>query len=222
MIKAVIFDLDGTLLDRGSSIHKFILEQHERLKNILGHIDRAEYASRFIELEKNGYVWKDKVYLQLVEEFDIQGMSWQQLLDDYLAQFPKHCISFPNLIPMLEELKSSSIRLGMITNGFTDFQTANIRALGIASYFDEILISEKENLRKPDKRIFERALSRLGVTAKEAVFVGDHPLNDVAAASLAGLISVWKRNSQWERAEADFVIDDLNEILGVIRSEIPI
>lgn len=222
MIKAAIFDLDGTLLDRDSSIYKFIPEQHERLANILGHIDQMKYASRFIELEKNGYVWKDKVYMQLVEEFDIQDMSWQQLLDDYLMQFPKHCIPFPNLIPMLEELKSSGIRLGMITNGFTDFQMANIRALGIASYFDEILISEKENLRKPDKRIFQRALSRLGATAKEAVFVGDHPLNDVAAASLAGLISVWKRNSQWERASADFIIDDLNEILGVIRSEIPI
>lgn len=65
MIKAVIFDLDGTLLDRDSSIHKFILEQYERLENKLGHIGQAEYASRFIELEKNGYVWKDEVYLQL-------------------------------------------------------------------------------------------------------------------------------------------------------------
>lgn len=217
MIKAVIFDLDGTLLDRDSSIHKFILEQYERLENKLGHIGQAEYASRFIELEKNGYVWKDEVYLQLVDEFDIQGISWQELLDDYLAQFPKHCIPFPGVVPLLEELKGSGIRLGMITNGFTDFQAGNIRALGIEPYFDEILISEREGLRKPDRRIFERALKRLGVAAKEAIFVGDHPLNDVEAASLAGMVSVWKRNSQWEEAAADFIINDLGEIPGGIR-----
>ena len=220
MIKAVVFDLDGTLLDRDSSIIKFIKDQHARLFPVLGHIDQSVYVSRFIELDQHGYVWKDKVYQQLIDEFKITGMSCEQLLADYLMHFPAHCVPFPNLIPMLEELKSSGIRLGMITNGFTDFQSSNIRALGIELYFDVILISEKEELRKPDRRIFERALDRLGVEASNTIFVGDHPLSDVEGSAKAGLVSVWKRNPHWADAAARFTIDGLDEIPGLIFSQL--
>ncbi|WP_033543218.1 HAD family hydrolase [Planococcus sp. CAU13] len=217
MVKAVIFDLDGTLLDRDLSVEKFIAGQHERLNSVLSHIDRLEYTSRFIELEKHGYVWKDKVYEQLINEFEIQGMSKEHLLEDYLTYFSDYCTPFSNLIPMLEDLRNNDILIGMITNGYTEFQTGNFRALGIEHYFDAILISEKEELRKPDKRIFERALERLGVTAEQAIFVGDHPLNDVEASARAGMIGVWKRNPHWQSANADFIIDGLDEIPGLIQ-----
>lgn len=217
MIKTVIFDLDGTLLDRDKSVEKFISEQHSRLIRGLGHINQKDYIQRFIELDNHGYVWKDKVYEQLVGEFNITGMSREQLLEDYLTHFAAHCVPFPHLISMLEELKASNILLGMITNGRTEFQAGNIEALGIAQYFDVILISEKEDLRKPDKRIFERALERLGVQAEQAVFVGDHPANDVVASAGAGMTSVWKRNTQWENADAHFIINGLDEIPGIVQ-----
>lgn len=217
MIKAVIFDLDGTLLDRDKSVENFVYDQHNRFIRELGHINQSDYIQRFIELDKHGYVWKDKVYEQLVEEFTIKGMSTKQLLEDYLAHFAAQCVPFPHLISMLRELKAHNILLGMITNGRTEFQAGNIEALRIAQYFDVILISEKEGLRKPDKRIFERALDRLGVQAEQAVFVGDHPANDVAAAAGAGMISVWKRNAQWEDADAHFIINGLDEIPGIVQ-----
>lgn len=217
MLKAVIFDLDGTLLDRDKSLGNFIAHQHKRLHDILGLIDQSFYTARFIELDKHGYVWKDKVYQQLIEEFAIKGMSWEQMLADYLAHFPNHCVPFPNLISMLEKLKNEGLVLGMITNGYTEFQTSNIRALGIEKYFDAILISEKEDLRKPDKRIFERALERLEVRAEQAWFVGDHPVNDVEAAAQADMTSIWKRNPQWNGAAADFIIDELDEIPGLVQ-----
>ena len=216
MIKAVIYDLDGTLLDRDKSVEKFIWEQHKRLKSVLGHIDQSHYTQRFLELDNHGYVWKDKVYQQLIREFNISGMSKEQLLGDYLAHFAAQCVPFPHLILMLEELKTKNILLGMITNGYTDFQTGNIEALGIAEYFDAILISEKEGLRKPDKRIFKRALERLGIQAEQALFVGDHPANDVEASANAGMTSVWKRNPQWENADTHFIIDGLDEIPGLV------
>lgn len=216
MIKAVIFDLDGTLLDRNKSLEKFILHQHKRLKVALGHIDQAKYVTRFIELDNHGYVWKDKVYQQLITEFTIQEITWEQLLEDYLTHFPNHCVPFPNLFSMLEELKKEGLLIGMITNGFTNFQTDNIRALGIAEYFDVILISEKEGIWKPDKRIFDRALTLLSVKAEQAVFVGDHPLNDVVASAKSGMKSVWKRNLQWKSAAADFIIEELDEISRLV------
>ncbi|MDR6123943.1 FMN phosphatase YigB (HAD superfamily) [Bacillus sp. SLBN-46] len=65
MIKAALFDLDGTLLNRDASVQKFLLNQYERLNNWLGHIQKKQYISRFTELECRGYVWKDKVYQQV-------------------------------------------------------------------------------------------------------------------------------------------------------------
>lgn len=62
MIKAVIFDLDGTLLNRDESVKKFIDNQYERLNKRVNHIPKDEYITRFIELDNRGYVWKDKVY----------------------------------------------------------------------------------------------------------------------------------------------------------------
>ena len=56
MIKAALFDLDGTLLNRDESLKKFINNQYERLKRSVGHIPKDKYMARFIELDKRGHV----------------------------------------------------------------------------------------------------------------------------------------------------------------------
>lgn len=71
IFKAVLFDLDGTLLNRDKSVELFINKQYERLYELLSHIPKEQYISRFIELDNHGYVWKDKVYQQLISEFNI-------------------------------------------------------------------------------------------------------------------------------------------------------
>ncbi|MDQ0974549.1 putative hydrolase of the HAD superfamily [Neobacillus niacini] len=219
MIKAVLFDLDGTLLDRDESVKKFIDHQYDRLHRIVGHIPRENYIKRFIELDQRGYVWKDKVYQRLVEEFQITAMTWEELLQDYLSEFKNHCFPFPNLISTLDKLKSRDIRLGMITNGRGQFQLDNIKALGIEKYFDTILISEWEGIKKPDPEIFKRALNQLNVSAQQSIFVGDHPENDVKAAQNVGMKGVWKKDPQWESIEADYIVDDLAELLLFLNKE---
>lgn len=216
MIKAVIFDLDGTLLNRDASVETFIESQYERLKNCLGHISKELYISRFIELDCRGYVWKNKVYQQLITEFNIKGITWEQLLHDYLAEFKKHCIPFPNLNSILEALKKQSILIGIITNGMGQFQMDNITALGIEKYFKTIVISEWEGVKKPNPEIFEKALKQLNVLANESVYVGDHPENDVIAAGKVGMKTIWKKDIQWDACEADFIIGDLGEIPSII------
>jgi len=59
---------------------------------ILSHIPKEQYVSRFIELDNHGYVWKDKVYQQLIEEFNICSVTWEELLEDYLDNYKHHCI----------------------------------------------------------------------------------------------------------------------------------
>lgn len=217
MIKAVLFDLDGTLLNRDDSVKKFIAEQYDRLNKWVGHIPKDEYMTRFIELDQRGYVWKDKVYQQLIKEFNIPQISWRELLQDYVSNFKFHCVPFDNLIPMLEDLKKENFKLGMITNGYGQFQMDNIKALGIENYFDVILVSEWEGIKKPDPQIFKKALEQLDVLPNESIFVGDHPENDVGAAQKIGMKAIWKRDIQWDTVNAEFIIDDLKELPLIVK-----
>lgn len=218
MVKAVLFDLDGTLLNRDKSVEKYIVNQYDRLKDFIGHVPKDVYVHRFIELDCHGYVWKDKVYQQLTEEFKIQNITWDLLLQDYLDYFRFHCVPFADVKKMLVTLKNNHLLLGLITNGFGKFQMCNIKALGIEQYFDVILVSEWEGIKKPDPEIFHRALNKLDVTPGQSVFVGDHPVNDVLAAQYIGMKGIWKRNSDWEEVEADFTVKKLIEIPAIIRN----
>lgn len=123
---------------------------------------------------------------------------------------------FPNLKKMLEGLKSQNLLLGMITNGFGQFQMDNLKSLQIEKYFDVILVSEWEGIKKPDPRIFNKALNILNVQPNEAIFVGDHPENDVLAAKKIGMKGIWKKDLLWRNAEADFIVDDLGELPFII------
>jgi len=216
VIKAALFDLDGTLLNRDASVKLFIDRQYDRLYELVGHIPKEKYMERFIELDSRGYVWKDKVYQQLVKEFNIK-MAWEDLLEDYIQKFRNHCVPFPHLISMLEELKSNNLRLGIITNGYGQFQMDNVKALGIETYMDLILVSEWEGMKKPDPQIFQRALMKLQLQSEESVFIGDHPDNDVKAAQQVGMKGIWKRDEQWKGFEADYTVDNLDEIFFVIK-----
>jgi 2-haloalkanoic acid dehalogenase type II len=218
MIQAVIFDLDGTLLDRDASLQPFIDSQYERLKPVLRAVSKERYVERFIELDARGMVWKDRVYQQLAEEFGIEA-AWEELLADYLSYFKNHCVPFPHLKPMLDELKGKSIRLGIVSNGRGQFQMDAIQALGIDRCFDVILISEWEGMKKPDPRIFKKALKALETEPKEALYVGDHPDNDVLAAKAVGMKTAWKKDPHWKSAEADYIIESLKEITHIVQKE---
>jgi putative hydrolase of the HAD superfamily len=216
-MKSVIFDLDGTLLDRDASVEQFISVQYDRLSEHLSHIPKNDYTARFIELDCHGHVWKDKVYQSLVSEFAVEGINWQSLLEDYEMQFQFHCVPFQFLTEMLNELKKQDYLLGIVTNGRSPFQARAIDGLGIRDYFDAILISEVEQVRKPQVEIFQRAMNRLAVLASDSVFVGDHPEADIVGAKGAMMKTIWKRNLSWTEAkEADATIDELSEIPPIL------
>lgn len=217
MIKAVLFDLDGTLLNRDDSVKQFIDAQYNRLNKWVGHVSKERYTTRFIELDNQGYVWKDKVYQQLVDALEITHVGWEELFEDYISEFKYSCVPFPHLHGMLEELRSSGFVLGMITNGYGQFQMDNIKALGIESYFETILVSEWEGIKKPDPEIFRRALNKLNVAPNQSIFVGDHVENDIRASENIGMKGIWKRDSQWDKVRTELVIDDLVELPLIVR-----
>ncbi|WP_309733169.1 HAD-IA family hydrolase, partial [Chamaesiphon sp. OTE_75_metabat_556] len=182
--------MDGTLLDRESSIEQFIFMQYDRFDRHLSRIPKIDYAKRFIELDCLGHVWKDKVYQTLVAEFNLDRIGWQELLADYESQFQFHCVPFPFLFEMLDALKQQGYLLGIITNGRGEFQKKAISGLGIQEYFDVILISEIEGMRKPQPEIFQKAMIQLGIKPENSFFVGDNPEADIEGAKNAKMHTI--------------------------------
>lgn len=218
MIRAVIFDMDETLLDRQGSLHRFAVAQHARHKETLAELPVAAFVERFMTLDNNGALWKDEVYRRILDENRISAIDPQVLLDEYIADFHNHCQGFAGLAEMVAELIADGRCLGLITNGTFPFQLRNFRALGVAEQFDAVLVSEQEGIRKPDPEIFRRALTRLGVTAEEAVFVGDNPEADIRGAQAVGMRTIYRPNRFWPECYfADGVCVNLTDLPAILR-----
>ena len=120
---------------------------------------------------------------------------------------------FPEVHPTLEAL-ASQYCLGVITNG-----NADVRRLGLADYFRFALNAEDLGIGKPDPHPFQQALQLAGVTAREAVHIGDHPGDDIAGALAVGMRAIWFNplGKAWAGEQpAHAEIRNLAELPGVL------
>ncbi|MFK7804661.1 MAG: HAD family hydrolase [Anaerolineae bacterium] len=214
MINAVIFDLDQTLLDRTATFKLFLGNQHARFEQELTSVPTADFISMIMRYDKNGYAPKEEVYAQVCTEFDLTIQD--KLLADFLENYGQEPVLFDDAIGVLETL-SKSYPLGLITNGRVKGQSAKIDQSGIRHFFKAIKISEGEGVKKPSPIIFERCLAKMGVAAGQAVYIGDHPEKDVAAAQKVGLKGIWRANPHYQTPDyADGMINNLNELIDLL------
>ncbi|MBG3873842.1 HAD family hydrolase [Staphylococcus xylosus] len=83
---------------------------------------------------------------------------------------------------------------------------------------DIILVSEKEEIKKPNPLIFERAAKKLGVKLNECIFVGDSLENDYKASNSAGMYAIYKGNNDQNSISTIPNIQDLSEIPCIINN----
>jgi len=215
-MKAVLFDLDETLLDRSESLHDFVRWQAEgmlrfELKN------KELYISRFIELDVKGSVWKDIVYKTLIDEFSIQNFTVTELPSTYELCFWAFSKPKPGAIKAVKILHSLGVKLALVSNGKSPFQERNFRSLGISNIFDAVIISEAAGMRKPQKEIFKLACDTLKVLTSNTVFVGDSIENDIIGANDAGIYSIYMpSDSSQECKYANIVCTSFDELPEII------
>lgn len=201
--KAVLFDLDDTLYDHIAASRRGLEAWRARFD--------ALAAANPDALEREHAEALEAVHVRLLageltlEEARISrtrsifaryGLSLDapqaaDAYDTYRAAYESHRTLVHGCVEVLDALVERGVRLAIVSNNRESEQHEKLAALDLARYFDAVVISEAVGITKPDPRIFDIALERLGVAADEAVMVGDSFGNDVVGAEAAGIRAVW-------------------------------
>jgi len=214
MIRAVLFDLDGTLYDRDRLATDLFHAQYAAFAHELHGIAHERFLRDAVAMDDHGYGVKEDGYRALVQSWGLDAALADRLISHFWASYDAHFDLSDDVRQTLAELRRRGLKLGVVTNGPSAMQRRKLAVLGIEHVFDAILVSGEEGVRKPDAEIFRRALARCGVAAHEALFVGDHPVADVEGAHRAGLRAVWKHVPYWPAVITDApTIRALNQVL---------
>ena len=133
---------------------------------------------------------------------------------------------FPDVIPLLSDLKAAGLRTGIVTHGWTDKQAEKLVRIGVVPHLDAdaIFISDEIGISKPNPKLYETALARMGLEAHEVMYVGDSPAHDIAPPKSLGMVTAWaSRASKWtpsgKSEEADHTIADFEELRAILREQ---
>lgn len=222
MISAILFDFGGTLDADG--VHWL-----DRFYRIYGALGLADPLSK--EAIKEAFYWAERQAERDVgiRNSDFRGMverhvRWQfQKLGlknaekeaEAVASFvrPAERILHRNR-HVLETLSYTGFKLGVVSNNYGNLETL-CREFGYYHLLKSMIDSTRIGLRKPDLRIFQRALQDLGVTAANAAFVGDSLERDVRPAKQLGMRAIWLHAEvcqQMSEAPVDGILRSLEEL----------
>jgi len=128
--------------------------------------------------------------------FDHFGMSFDRDLVDMEIAFWQAAATYQlteGLVDLLEELSRRDIRMAILSNAsFTEpVMQRDLHDYGIAHHFEFLISTAEFNITKPHPLIYEAAMGRLDLPAKDLWFVGDRCETDIAGANAVGMISVW-------------------------------
>ena len=225
-VKAVSFDVDGTLWDFESIMR-------DALARLIEEIERADPSSAGL-LTVDGMVETrervhDELMYKVVNLNEIRRESIRRslaeigrpndglaadLFDLYVKLRDAHRALFPDVEPALKEL-SARYTLGLLSNG-----NSYATRLGLSSLISfEVFSQDHSGIEKPDPRLFHIAVAEACCAPEELVHVGDNVEYDVRGARAAGIRSVWlNRNGDSPNSEStvDLTISTLDGFAGLL------
>lgn len=212
-LKAVLFDFDDTLIDWSGVTQDWREVEAERLGRVLRFLDQRlsptgikleQLVERYTQRTREAWMIarvdlrapKMPLILQetLIElGIDAAASFADEILRAYDWNVVPGTVVFPDVIPLLDELRSWGIRLGVVTNSSQpmSLRDCELREHGLLPYFPDCRLAAADvGYLKPHPRIFHCALERVGVAPEEAVFIGDNPIADVNGALGVGMRAV--------------------------------
>ncbi len=243
-IKAILFDIGGTILKQGKNTPKELTyagarDAYEFLNKQC--VDMPPYGAFFQKVQtlfsemgnsrKSGIKsdiktgdMKDKVQTLLGEiKVEISVEIFKKLIDTWYRPFAGELDIYEDTESTLKDLRQKGFRLAAITNSAWSGELIeeDLNRFNIAHYFETVIVSSDFGYRKPDPVIFERALRELGLDASECIFVGDRLVEDIQGAQRVGMMAVLKGKNHKEIAGVipDAEIINLYEIIEVLEKK---
>ncbi|GAA4188398.1 hypothetical protein GCM10022288_14730 [Gryllotalpicola kribbensis] len=232
--EALLLDFDGTLVDWVGALEAGVGAAAAQVARLHG-LDAGEVAARTLAFEAEVFELHATGWtLGGVGAAELGQAIWRRLLGEYgfddepaeflaAAQWQAELAAYrayDDVAALIEGCSAAGIRLALVTNGPSSVQRAKLERVGLADAFSELLISAEVGAAKPDPRIFEVALERLGSDPARTWHVGDSLEYDIAGAHAAGLGSVWLNRNGWTRGrhqpEPDREITALDELTQLL------
>jgi putative hydrolase of the HAD superfamily len=243
MLKAVLFDLDNTLIDWSAFTREaWEVEEARRLRGVMAYF-RAEGATQMDEEafynafhQRTRDAWQGafatlhapNVGQVLIDAAAAAGapsrlLNPRRCLQAYDWTAVEGTTPFPEVPEVLAQLRAASIRVGIVTNAYQPMWMRDIEMaeLGLLEYFPDCRISAADvGYLKPHPEIFRAALDCIGTRPEETVFVGDDLEADIAGAQAAGMQAVLRSAARpgaaTPGATPDGVISTLHELLPLL------
>ncbi len=182
-IEALIFDLDGTLVDTAPDLlaatnHALSLAGRPaisgaQLRSFVGH-GAGALIRRGLEATGGGV--DDSAFKRLHLAF----------LDYYAANIVTHSVLFPGVLALLEKAQAAGLKLGVCTNKLEGLSAALLSGIGIAPYFGALVGGDTLPVMKPDPAPYHEVVRRLGVATHSSLMIGDSE-TDIRTAQAAGV-----------------------------------
>lgn len=212
-VEAVCFDLDDTLFEFAQYVRAGLLEAADRVWIHTGRRLHDELLSLHFE---EGVT--DGTFDRLLERHDLPSSLVPELVEAYHAhRGPLE--PYPGAEAVLDRLEPR-YDLGLLTDGRNG--RVKLDRLGLADYFDAVVVAHDHEFGKPDVEAFARIVERLDVEPEAAVYVGDDPERDFEGANRLGMGTVRLRRGRYASrpglndAPPDVEIDDLDALSDLL------
>lgn len=213
MIKAVIFDMDGVLVD-SEPVYQ------EATINVLDSLNIKATKEDLLKLAGGSSLHFNK-FIQDVSDGSISCEDFNKICDQYYLDNPVKYeeIMFPHVRETLDYLKDKGYILALASSS-KEYEIENVlKRCDLKDYFKLIISGEVFKESKPNPEIYLTCIEKLNLEAFECVAVEDSEYG-IEAAKKAGLICIAKRDDRfnYDQSKADYFIDDHDEIKDILEN----